>query len=105
MAREDTGGFPIPLRTTSTLALGAALATPAFAQQAGGRQQEMSQEARACVGPPERIDQLVSGIQRQVETLGESEVPSMAIGEMVMDGLRQIDSVVDAFRITPGDRT
>ena len=41
----------------------------------------------------ERIDQLVSGIQRQVETAGESEVPSHRIGEMVMDGLRQIDSV------------
>ncbi|MEP3051294.1 MAG: transcriptional regulator NrdR [Erythrobacter sp.] len=41
----------------------------------------------------ERIDQLVSGIQRQVETAGEPEVPSEKIGEMVMDGLRQIDSV------------
>jgi transcriptional repressor NrdR len=41
----------------------------------------------------DRIDQLVSGIQRQVETLGEAEVSSLAIGEMVMDGLRQIDSV------------
>ena len=41
----------------------------------------------------ERIDQLVSGIQRQVETAGESEVQSSTIGEMVMDGLRQIDSV------------
>jgi transcriptional repressor NrdR len=41
----------------------------------------------------ERIDQLVSGIQRQIETLGESEVPTKAIGEMVMDGLRQLDSV------------
>ena len=41
----------------------------------------------------ERIDQLVSGIQRQVETAGESEVPSARIGEMVMDGLRQLDSV------------
>ncbi|MFA7587465.1 MAG: transcriptional regulator NrdR [Novosphingobium sp.] len=41
----------------------------------------------------ERIDQLVSGIQRQVETLGESEISSQAIGEMVMDGLRQLDSV------------
>ena len=43
--------------------------------------------------PQERIDQLVSGIQRQIETLGESEIPSKAIGEMVMDGLRQLDSV------------
>ena len=41
----------------------------------------------------ERIDRLVSGIQRQVETAGESEVASARIGELVMDGLRQIDSV------------
>lgn len=41
----------------------------------------------------ERIDQLVSGIQRQIETAGESELPSARIGELVMDGLRQIDSV------------
>jgi transcriptional repressor NrdR len=41
----------------------------------------------------ERLDQLVSGIQRQIETLGDSEVPSKEIGEMVMDGLRQLDSV------------
>jgi transcriptional repressor NrdR len=41
----------------------------------------------------ERIDQLVSGIQRQVETLGETEIPSKVIGEMVMDGLRALDSV------------
>lgn len=41
----------------------------------------------------ERIDQLISGIQRQVETAGEPEVASSKIGEMVMDGLKQIDSV------------
>jgi len=41
----------------------------------------------------ERLDQLVTGIQRQIETLGESEVPSKRIGETVMDALRQIDSV------------
>jgi len=41
----------------------------------------------------ERLDQLVSGIQRQIETLGESEIPAKAIGEMVMEGLRQLDSV------------
>lgn len=41
----------------------------------------------------ERLDQLVSGIQRQVETAGESEIPSARIGEMVMEGLRQLDSV------------
>ena len=41
----------------------------------------------------ERLDQLVSGIQRQVETAGEGEVQSSRIGEMVMEGLRQLDSV------------
>ena len=41
----------------------------------------------------ERLDQLVSGVQRQIETLGESEVPAKAIGEMVMDGLRGLDTV------------
>ena len=41
----------------------------------------------------ERLDQLVSGIQRQVETAGDGEVPSSRIGEMVMEGLRQLDSV------------
>lgn len=41
----------------------------------------------------ERLDQLVSGVQRQIETLGENEVSSQAIGEMVMEGLRQLDSV------------
>lgn len=41
----------------------------------------------------ERIDRLVSGVQRQVETAGESEIPSARIGELVMDGLRQLDSV------------
>ena len=41
----------------------------------------------------ERIDRLVSGIQRQIETLGEAEVATQSVGEMVMDGLRQLDSV------------
>jgi transcriptional repressor NrdR len=41
----------------------------------------------------ERLDQLVSGIQRQIETVGDAEIPSSKIGEMVMDGLRQLDSV------------
>ena len=41
----------------------------------------------------EKIDQLVSGVQRQVETSGESEVSSREIGEMVMEGLRLLDSV------------
>ena len=52
--------------------------------------------ALACRKRPvaqEQRDQLVSGIQRQIETLGESEVATRQIGEMVMEGLRLLDSV------------
>jgi transcriptional repressor NrdR len=42
---------------------------------------------------PERIDRLVSGIQRQLETIGDSEIPATRIGEMVMEGLKGLDSV------------
>ncbi|MGP1281536.1 MAG: transcriptional regulator NrdR [Parasphingopyxis sp.] len=41
----------------------------------------------------EQIDQLVSGIQRRLETSGETEIQSKRIGEMVMEGLQQLDSV------------
>ncbi|HEX2793602.1 MAG TPA: transcriptional regulator NrdR [Croceicoccus sp.] len=41
----------------------------------------------------DRIDRLVSGVQRQVETRGDSEIASSEIGEMVMEGLRQLDPV------------
>ncbi|MGL4312743.1 MAG: transcriptional regulator NrdR [Sphingomonas sp.] len=40
-----------------------------------------------------RIERLVSGIQRQLETSGETEVPAKQIGEMVMEGLKALDSV------------
>ena len=43
--------------------------------------------------PPERVDRLVSSIQRQLEVSGESEVASTRIGEMVMDGLKALDTV------------
>ena len=42
---------------------------------------------------PLRIERLVSGIQRQLETSGESEVPSQRIGELAMEGLKGLDSV------------
>ena len=42
---------------------------------------------------PLRLEKLVSGIQRQLETQGETEVHSQRIGEMVMDGLKGMDSV------------
>jgi transcriptional repressor NrdR len=42
---------------------------------------------------PVRIEKMVSGIQRQLETQGESEVSSKRIGELVMDALKALDSV------------
>ena len=43
--------------------------------------------------PTERIERLASSIQRQIETSGESEMPSHRIGEMVMEGLQGLDPV------------
>ena len=43
--------------------------------------------------PPERIDRLVSSLQRQIETSGDSEIASARIGELVMDGLKALDPV------------
>ena len=40
-----------------------------------------------------RIERLASGIQRQLETSGDSEVAAARIGEAVMEGLKQIDPV------------
>jgi transcriptional repressor NrdR len=42
---------------------------------------------------PEQIDQMVSKIVRELESQGESEVSSEAIGEMVMEHLRALDDV------------
>ena len=41
---------------------------------------------------PDRIDRLISSIQRQLETRGD-EVSTSQIGEAVMDGLRALDHV------------
>ena len=42
---------------------------------------------------PERIERMVSGIVRQLESLGEPEIPCSMIGEMVMEALRAVDGV------------
>ncbi len=42
---------------------------------------------------PERVDRMISGIVRRLESLGESEIPSHVIGEMVMEGLANLDPV------------
>ena len=42
--------------------------------------------------PPERIERLITSIQRQLETQGD-EVTTTQIGEAVMDGLKALDHV------------
>ena len=42
---------------------------------------------------PERIERMVSGIVRQLESTGEGEVTSEVICTHVMEGLKNIDSV------------
>ena len=42
---------------------------------------------------PERIEQMVSGIVRQLESMGETEIPSSVLGEAVMAALRETDKV------------
>jgi transcriptional repressor NrdR len=42
---------------------------------------------------PERVERMVSGIVRQLENMGESEIPSSAIGHLVMEALKNLDDV------------
>lgn len=41
----------------------------------------------------EQVELIVNGIQRQLETSGENEIPSVQIGEMVMEALSGLDPV------------
>ena len=41
----------------------------------------------------ERIERMISGIVRQLESLGETEIKSEQIGELVMEGLKTLDDV------------
>lgn len=42
---------------------------------------------------PERIERMVNGIVRQLESSGEAEIASPTIGELVMEGLKGLDDV------------
>jgi len=41
----------------------------------------------------ERVERMINGIQRRLESMGESEIPSDTIGEMIMEGLQNLDPV------------
>jgi len=42
---------------------------------------------------PERMDQMISGIIRRLESMGETDIKSEVIGEIVMESLARIDTV------------
>ena len=41
----------------------------------------------------ERVEKLISGIVRRLESLGETDIPSEKVGEIVMETLARIDTV------------
>ena len=42
---------------------------------------------------PERMDQMISGIVRRLESMGDTDIASDTIGEIVMEALSRIDTV------------
>ncbi len=42
---------------------------------------------------PERLERVVNGMVRRLESSGESEIPTKLIGELVMDALANLDQV------------
>ncbi|WP_273688021.1 transcriptional regulator NrdR [Ketogulonicigenium vulgare] len=45
------------------------------------------------VSDAERVDQMISGIVRRLESMGDAEVSSKQIGEIVMETLARLDTV------------
>lgn len=41
----------------------------------------------------ERVERMITGVVRQLESLGDTDIPSGTIGELVMAGLKQLDDV------------
>ncbi|OGQ87572.1 MAG: transcriptional regulator NrdR [Deltaproteobacteria bacterium RIFOXYD12_FULL_56_24] len=51
---------------------------------------------KACEKRPvsmEQIDEFVDSLERELQDLGEREIPVKLVGERVMDGLRKLDGV------------
>jgi len=42
---------------------------------------------------PDRIEQMISGIVRRLESMGDTDIPSETIGAIVMESLARIDTV------------
>jgi transcriptional repressor NrdR len=78
-----------------------ALSSPMIVKRDGRREQFdrdklMLGIQKACAKRPiavEDIDRLVSQVEHQVASLGKAEVDSRVVGDMVMEGLRELDDV------------
>ncbi|HKJ74497.1 MAG TPA: transcriptional regulator NrdR [Alphaproteobacteria bacterium] len=42
---------------------------------------------------PERVERMINGLVRRLESMGENEVPVAVIGELAMEGLASLDQV------------
>jgi transcriptional repressor NrdR len=42
---------------------------------------------------PDRVERMLNGIVRQLESMGETEISSQVVGEMVMSALKALDDV------------
>src|SRR5918993_5978819 len=42
---------------------------------------------------PERVERMINGVVRQLESLGDSEITSEQVGELVMEGLKGLDEI------------
>jgi transcriptional repressor NrdR len=65
-------------------------------REAFDREKVMAGIRRACEKRPvswEKVEQLVSDIEKELAECGDKEVESSRIGEQVMAGLRQLDQV------------
>jgi transcriptional repressor NrdR len=56
-------------------------------------QRSISVAVRKRPVDPERVERMISSIVRQLESMGETELPSSAVGELVMKQLKALDDV------------
>lgn len=42
---------------------------------------------------PDRVERMINGIVRQLESMVEGDIPSETVGELVMEGLKNLDGV------------
>ena len=53
---------------------------------------------------PDQLERMISGIVRQLESMGETEIPSTVVGEMVMKALKALDDVAYVrYSLFPGE--